>query len=147
MTISALKLQLAPYLIWIKIALLTIMLGTAFAGGYKLRDMHQDSIDLEATKTLIEERDAAIAERDRVQGEVATQAAALEEALEGNDEEVRYVTRTITVEVEKPVYRDAVVPDTGLLALQQARECLNEQRSNPGKPASEVCRDRVDSTR
>jgi len=53
----------------------------------------------------------------------------LQDALGKNGDTVNVVTKTITKEVEKPVYRDSHLPSSGVQVLSDAAERFNSLRS------------------
>jgi hypothetical protein len=48
------------------------------------------------------------------------------------------VTKVVRKEIEKPVYRDTLVPVTGLQSIADAARKFNQDRGIPGSTSSEV---------
>lgn len=105
----------------IKVVAIVIAFVIAFVGGYKYNQAEelQKQAELKESydKMMAEERDR----RDQISKEYEAKLA----AAKGK---TRVVTRTITKEVEKPIYKECKLPDTGVKALQDAAKVHNEAR-------------------
>ena len=110
------------------------ILGTVAGIGYKVMESGYDACKVDWAAS-----DAAARKRE----EEASQKAASELAAERQKKKVVIQTRTAYVdrEVEKPIYRNVCLPDTGVLCLnasirgEDATGCKPDSPVPPAKPA------------
>ena len=104
---------------------ITVITGS-FGSGYRYRGL----IETERQAKLKEEYDDYINKQNEVNRNLSTQ---LEDALKKLKQNQRVVTKYVRVEVEKPVYRDCVVPSSGVQLLNETADKLNGTReeTNP----------------
>ena len=106
-----------------------VTFGVGHHYGYDKRDLEVQTervVALEQAATR--EKNLRIelqVERDRL----ATVSGKLQDALQSNEGVGNVVTKTITREVEKPVYRDTRLPSSGVQVLADAAREFNSVRS------------------
>jgi uncharacterized protein YxeA len=105
----------------VKVIAILIAFVLTFVGGYK----YNQAQELEAQAKLKDEYDQAMkAERDR-RDQISKE---YEEKLAAAKGKTRVVTRTITKEVEKPIYKECKLPESGVRAINEAAKVHNEAR-------------------
>lgn len=124
------KLDIIP--MWAKILIvLAILSGTFFYGrhtGWEARDYEVLQEKEDVLEKALADQLTLRTELETKRGELRTISEQLAAALGGQEEVTRYVTRTVTKEIEKPVYRDCVVPSTGVRILRGNVDRLNTLR-------------------
>lgn len=120
--------SLVPYVELIRVIGLVLTVILIFSAGWKLRDFQQTESEFKEMTSIIRQRDVLDLQKQALETTVAEQSAQLERQLSSNDREIRYITKTVTKEVEKPVYKDCVVPVSGIESLKEAQRKLNEVR-------------------
>lgn len=109
------------------LAALAVGLLLGLAGGWVVAGWKHGAERADAEKALREQ----IEEEQERGNKIASGWAAALEYIRGQQRET---VRTVTREIEKPVYRDCVVPDTGRLLLDGAID----QANAAGKPRAAV---------
>lgn len=117
------NISLIPW--WVKALVLAAIIGGIFGAGYKT-----------ATKVYQARADAALVQQLETEKKLVAETIArnqvvsekLQTAL-GNVEVVdHYIIRRVTKEVEKPVYKECIVPSTGVDVINQAAVDFNKLR-------------------
>ena len=111
--------------LWVKVAVLLALLAGSWGHGFyrggkdKEADWNKEKLaTLEAHNKAIKElTDKNMA----VSGE-------LQDALKNVRVEYKYITDTVQVEVEKPIYKNCKIPATGTAVLQKNATRLNDLR-------------------
>ena len=102
---------------------LIIVAGIAYISK-RLYDVGYEAATVKCEMSRKELRDAIAAEvarREKVEKEY-------DEVVNKTKEKVKVVTRTITKEVEKPIYKECKLPETGTAALRDVVKELNSVR-------------------
>ena len=105
----------------IKVVAIVIAFVIAFVGGYK----YNQAEELKNQAELRESYDKMMAEERERRDQISKEYEAKLAAARGK---TRVVTRTITKEVEKPIYKECKLPETGVKVLQEAAKVHNESR-------------------
>lgn len=110
---------------WVKIALVLALLGGYswwwYNLGWKTRDR-------EALREKVAQMETAEKERKEIQDRLDDVSDRLQTALSNVRVETKYIDRVITKEIEKPIYTQCVLPDTGKVILNDNAERLNSLR-------------------
>ena len=85
-------------------------------------------------KSLVKERDDLLSKNERFEDTVRQ----LNDMLTKIQTTTTIVTKVVRKEIEKPVYRDTLVPVTGLQSIADAARKFNQDRGIPGSTSSEV---------
>jgi predicted transcriptional regulator len=110
---------LTPYIMYIKIGAAILVIALSFGAGYRLKTMQVAEKENELLK-------AAIAENERLQKEYNALSGKVIELAGQNDTIQTRTIERVTTEVEKPVYRECVVPASGIEILNAQVEELNK---------------------
>lgn len=117
------KFDLIP--IWVKGAVLLALLAGSWGHGfYRGGKDKQADWDKEKLKLVLAHQKAVKELQDKnmaVSGE-------LQDALKNVRVEYKYITDTVQVEVEKPIYKNCKIPATGTAVLQKNAQRLNDLR-------------------
>ena len=92
-------------------------------------DVYESKID-----SLVKERDDLLSKNERFEDTVKK----LNDMLTKTQTTTTIVTKEVRKEIEKPVYRDTLVPVTGLQSIADAARKFNQDRGIPGSTSSEV---------
>lgn len=101
------------------IALLFIM--GAFVAGYRYNDAQHEK---EKAELVIKSQKDLQDEIDRKH----TLALEYEKKLQDMALKVRTIVKTIEVEIDKPIYKDCVLPQSGVSTINNAAKTYNESR-------------------
>lgn len=120
----ALKLIPIHIKIAILLALSGILLGSGFYAGKKwtMADWNKEKVQLLQAQAKADKKKQI--EYDDLSGR-------LQAALQSVEIVERVVNRNIIREVEKPVYRDCIVPETGTGLINKSTDQLNGTRIGP----------------
>lgn len=111
--------------LWVKGAILLALLAGSWGHGF-YRGGKDKQADWTAEKlATLEEHNKAVKE---LQDKNMAVSGELQEALKNVRVEYRYVTDTVQVEVEKPIYKNCKIPATGTAVLQKNTDRLNDLR-------------------
>jgi hypothetical protein len=110
---------LTPYIMYIKIGAAVLVVALAFGAGYRLKTMQVAEKENELLK-------AAIAENERLQKEYNNLSGKVIELAGQNDTIQTRTIERVTTEVEKPIYKECVVPASGIEILNTQVEELNK---------------------
>lgn len=110
---------LTPYMIYIKIGAAVLVVALAFGGGYRLKTMQVAEKENEQLK-------AAIAENERLQKEYNKMSDKVLQLASQNDVIQTRTIERVTTEVEKPIYKECIVPSSGIEILNSQVEELNK---------------------
>jgi len=110
---------------WVKYLVLAAIVAAYsffwYNQGYKNRDR-------QALQEQVKAQQLAEKKRQETQKRLDDVSNRLQKALENVRVETHYIDRVITKEIEKPVYKNCVVPDTGSAVLNDNAERLNRLR-------------------
>jgi hypothetical protein len=130
--IYAIQAQIKANWIAIRMALYLLLVVALFGGGAWLGyEYKSGKVAQEKNEQLLDEiaaKNREIEKRNEVQKELDEVSAEYDEFKRNLKPEVVYVTRKVNVEVEKPVYRECVLPDSGVRLHDETVERLNDQR-------------------
>lgn len=112
----------SPFVKWALVA--------ALIAGYSWFWYNQghNARDRQALQEQVAAQEAADKKRQEVQDRLDDVSERLQNALNNVRVETRYIDRVITKEIEKPIYRECVVPDTGTTILNDNADRLNRLR-------------------
>lgn len=100
----------------VKIGVLVGALALSFFGGWKIKSALVDAYELKDLKEAIEQRDALQSRVNELSGKVN------DLIIENNKVQEKIVERTYK-EIEKPVYKECILPKSGVdLRNEQIRE-------------------------
>lgn len=119
--------NLNPYMLYIKIGALLVLFGLGIYVGYGVRDYAAVKEEKKELVDAIKAKDEAILAKDQLQGRLNDLGGAVVELSNRNN---TIHTNTITKqykEVEKPVYTECIVPATGVIIKNEARDSYNKQ--------------------
>lgn len=117
------NIQLIP--IWVKLLVVLALAGGLVFTGYNLG---YDSRDLEVkTEQLAAIEDAAVRE-DSLRAQLSIVSMNLQEALQQVRVEVVYVDRVTRQEIQKPIYNQCLVPQSGTQLMVENATRLNNLR-------------------
>lgn len=111
---------IAPYAQTIKIVAVVAFLGFVFYGGWKLKDYQVASKENKELKAAIKQRDELQAKYDKLSERVLL-------AVGQNDAIQEKIVERTYKEIEKPVYKDCVLPASGIALENEQRLQLNKQ--------------------
>lgn len=125
------KIELVP--VWVKVLVICLIFGGFYSFGVHNgkqsveNDWLNEKIELSEKHREAEEamRIEFAAERDRL----SLVSGTLQELLLKSKGHTDVITRTLEVEVEKPVYRDCVLPPSGVQLISNAATRYNSIRS------------------
>lgn len=111
---------------WAKALVLVLLLGGMswfwYDKGYDARDLEVKTEQLATIEDLTKQRQAKEAElRDTSQK--------LQDALTNVKVQVVYVDRVTRTEIEKPIYSQCIVPESGGILINQNAESFNNLRA------------------
>lgn len=119
--------KLNPYMLYIKIGALLALLGAGIYIGWSWRDYSAVKAEKKELAAAIKAKDEAIKAKDELQGRLNELGGAVVELSKRNNV---IHTNTITKqykEIEKPVYEQCIIPSTGVMIKNEAREGYNQQ--------------------
>lgn len=110
---------------WVKVAIII-----AIFGGYSWwwYNLGWKSRDRDALQEKVAQMEAAENDKKEIQDRLDDVSSRLQTALSNVRVETRYVDRVITKEIEKPIYTQCVLPDTGKIILNDNADRLNRLR-------------------
>lgn len=111
---------IAPYAQTIKIVAVVVFLGLVFYGGWKLKDYQVAEKENKELKEAIKQRDELQAKYDKLSERVLL-------AVGQNDAIQEKIVERTYKEIEKPVYKDCVLPASGVALENEQRLQLNKQ--------------------
>jgi len=114
------KAAIAPYTLLLKILLLAAIVGCSFYAGYK-----QKSLVVEAAHA--KQLQGEIDKREKLQKLYDELSASIVDSTQQNDVVQETIIRRVYVEVEKPVYRECVIPSSGITIQNEQIEQFNKQ--------------------
>lgn len=122
----------------IKIALFTAFLAAVLAAGfwsgYNYRDGEAAEDERDALKQSLDVISLQIQQNNILQTDFTQVSKEYQELLNKRLEpEVRYVTNTVVREIEKPVYSECVVPDSGVRIFNETVERYNQARDSDSR--------------
>ena len=124
-----------------KYQILSFILALLAVGGVSGVYFYQKGVDsvridqYESTiENLVKEKDDLLDKNRRYEASVADLNAKMQKIKETT----KIVTKVVRKEIEKPVYRDTLVPVTGLQSIADAARKFNQDRGIPGSTPSEV---------
>ena len=120
MILAGLKAQIAPYAQMIKTIFIVAFIAAVFYGGWKLKDYQVANKENKELKEAIKQRDELQAKYDALSERVVG-------ALERNDAVQEKVIERTYREIEKPVYKDCILPASGVQLENEQRQLLNAQ--------------------
>lgn len=98
-----------------------LLIASAFGAGYKYNDAIHEKEKAELVIQAHKDMQAEIDKRHQL-------ALEYEKKLQDLAGKVRTIVKTVDKEVEKSIYKECVVPDTGVSTLNNAAKTLNETR-------------------
>lgn len=110
---------------WVKVVLTIALLGGYSWWWYNLG---WKSRDRDALQEKVAQMEAAEKEKKELQDRLDDVSARLQDALSNVRVETKYIDRVITKEIEKPIYTQCVLPDTGKVILNDNADRLNRLR-------------------
>lgn len=123
---------------WVKYLGILLLLLAIVGGIFKVGDSYgYNRRDVVAKQELIDKQkaNADLIQKQRddnasLQAQLSKTSGQLQTALNTHvDPVVQYVTRTVTKEIEKPVYLSCAVPASGVSVLTDTTRQLNQLRS------------------
>ena len=120
MILAGLKAQIAPYAQMIKTIFIVAFIAAVFYGGWKLKDYQVANKENKELKEAIKQRDELQAKYDALSERVVG-------ALERNDAVQEKIIERTYREIEKPVYKDCILPASGVQLENEQRQLLNAQ--------------------
>lgn len=120
------KISLIPW--WVKALVLAAILAAA---SYFWYDKGYDARDLEIKTEQLIEIEELQAQKAAKEGELRDVSAALQESLANVRVEIVYIDKVVTKEIEKPVYSQCIVPESGVSLLRENAQKLNSTRKQP----------------
>lgn len=111
---------------WAKILIILALMGGLYYTGYN--EGKNDCIAKQTTSELTTLKDSVAYERG-LMDELRVTSTKLQDALVNVRTVTEWRTRTVTNEIEKPVYKSCIIPDTGVEILNMNVEKLNGLRS------------------
>lgn len=113
--------------------LFAITFGYGRHTGYDKRDLEVQTERVVALEqAAVREKNLRI-ELETERNRLSTVSGKLQEALQNNEGVGNEVTKTITREVEKPVYRDTHLPASGVQVLSDSARQFNDLRSTKNR--------------
>ena len=120
------------------IAFIASLLAVGGISGVYFYNKGVDSVKLDVYESkidsLVKERDDLLSKNERFEDTVKK----LNDQLTKIQTTTTIVTKVVRKEIEKPVYRDTLVPVTGLQSIADAARKFNQDRGIPGSTSSEV---------
>ena len=119
--------KLNPYMLYIKIGALLALFGAGMYVGYSWRDYAAVKAEKKELVEAIKAKDEAIKAKDDLQSRLNNLSGAVVELSKRNNV---IHTNTITKqykEIEKPVYEQCIIPSSGIMIKNEAREGYNQQ--------------------
>ena len=111
---------LTPYMLYIKVGVVIVVLALAFGGGYRLKSLQVAAQENKELKEAIKQRDELQAKYDKLSERVLL-------AVGQNDAIQEKIVERTYKEIEKPVYKDCVLPASGIALENEQRLQLNKQ--------------------
>lgn len=109
--------------------LLLSLLGIGFWAGYDYRDLKADRQENKALESSLKALSREIELNNRLQQDLTKVSIDYNVLLADRVEpEVRYVTREVVREVEKPIYSACIIPSSGVQLYNDAVRRYNETR-------------------
>ncbi len=123
--------------LWVRIGLGAIVFISIFGmgtwSGYKLGNNKYESLKLEVAQQEV----ARVTEYNRLIAEQSARTAEVESAYQEEiarlKTRVRTITKEVVREVEKPVYRECVLPESGRMLLDDAVRAANAATGTDGE--------------
>jgi hypothetical protein len=132
--LEAAKLAIKANWVAIRIGLYVLFLAAIFGSGlwlgYDYRDGKAAQEQNQKLQDEIAAKNEAIRKRNEVQADLNALQTEFQDFKDNLQPEVIYVTKQVTTEVEKPVYRECVLPPSGVQIHSDTVRRLNEQRRN-----------------
>jgi len=119
------NIQLIP--IWVKALVLIGLLGVVF---YKVYDLGYDARDLEIKTEQLQLLEDSRVREAALRAELAMTSMNLQEALQRVRVEVVYVDRVTRREIEKPIYSECLVPQSGVQLINENANRFNALRGD-----------------
>ena len=110
----------APHIQTIKAIVVVLFLALVFYGGWKLKDYQVASKENKELKAAIKQRDELQAKYDKLSERVLL-------AVGQNDAIQEKIVERTYREIEKPVYKDCILPASGVALENEQRLQLNKQ--------------------
>jgi N-methylhydantoinase A/oxoprolinase/acetone carboxylase beta subunit len=104
-----------------------IVLSAVYYGGYRYRDL----LAIEEKRELEVKMQKVIDDKNKENYEMS---ASLEVALAELKKKAKVITKVVEKEIEKPIYRDCVMPPTGVQLLNETARSLNASRKSKNTP-------------
>lgn len=105
------------------------LIGLGFWAGYDYRDLKADREEKKELQAALKALSAEIEHNNKLQAELTKISVDYNVLLADKLEpEVRYVTREVVREIEKPIYSDCVIPASGVQLYNDAVRRLNKAR-------------------
>lgn len=98
-----------------------LLIAAAFGAGYRYSDAQHEKEKAELIIQAQKELQAEIDKKHQL-------ALEYEKKLQDLAGKVRTIVKTVEKEVEKPIYKECVLPVTGVSAINSAAKLLNETR-------------------
>lgn len=111
---------LDPYTQMIKTIVAVLFLSLVFFGGWKLKDYQVASKENKELK-------AAIKEKQELQDKYDTLSGKVLEAVGKNDQIQQKIIERTYKEIEKPIYKECVIPSSGIQIENEQIQQLNKQ--------------------
>lgn len=111
---------LGPYAQMIKTIIAVAFLVAVFYGGWKLKDYQVAAKENKELKAAIKEKQELQEKYDALSGKVL-------EAVGRNDQIQQKIIERTYKEVEKPIYKECVIPSSGIIIENEQIQQLNKQ--------------------
>ena len=118
---------LTPYMPWIKVAVVVLILFSSALFGYKLKGWLVLKEENQRLEQVIEEKDKAVKDLAALQLKYDGLSGQVITFLEKNDAVQEKVIERFYKEVQKPVYTDCLIPNSGILLHNEQVQTLNKQ--------------------
>lgn len=112
--------SLDPYAQTIKTIIVFLFLSFVFYGGWKLKDYQVSAKENKELKQAIKEKQELQDKYDELSGKVL-------EAVGKNDQIQQKIIERTYKEIEKPVYKECVIPSSGIQIENEQIQQLNKQ--------------------
>jgi len=111
---------LDPYAQTIKTIVAVALLAAVFYGGWKLKDYQVAAKENKELKAAIKEKQELQNKYDELSGKVL-------EAVGRNDQIQQKIIERTYKEIEKPIYKECVIPSSGIIIENEQIQQLNKQ--------------------
>lgn len=111
---------LEPYAQMIKTIIAVAFLAAVFYGGWKLKDYQVAAKENKELKAAIKEKQELQNKYDELSGKVL-------EAVGRNDQIQQKIIERTYKEIEKPIYKECVIPSSGIIIENEQIQQLNKQ--------------------